>query len=324
MVNKPRILFVDDESNVLDGLRRALGSHHAARWEMTFCNSPQDALVQFKANAYDVVVSDMKMPMINGIELVLAMRKIRQNAEYIILTGEADLKIAIDAINRAEIFRFFTKPCHINFLVEGIEAACKSKARAVMSSAASLGEVALDSLAVGVLVVDAGAHVLFMNRRGREICAVGDGLMIGPDKICRTSTPPESASLHELIRLAAEKGSGGSMSVARPLLGSPLSVVVAAASGLRDAGAAAIYLRDPDDANIPSSTHLASIFGLTPAEAHIAHSLSLGLSLVEAARVSGITVGTARNYLKRVFLKTGVSRQAELVRLVLNRVSPVG
>jgi len=290
---------------------------------MVFCNSPEDALEAVRGRSFDVVVSDMKMPRTNGVELVLSMRKIRDGATYLILTGAADLNVAMDAINRAEIFRFFTKPCPPPLLIEGIEVALRTRERAAAPPAGpTLVEAALDSLAAGVLVVDAEGHVLFMNRRGGELCAAGDGIVIGPDKVCRASTPAETARFHEMIRQAAGGGSGGGMSLERPVFGSPLSAVVAAADGLRDAGAVAVYLRDPDDTRIPDPGELASIFGLTPAEAQITHSLSQGFALGEAAELSGVTIGTARNYLKRVFLKTGTSRQAELVKLVLSRGSP--
>ena len=66
---------------------------------------------------------------------------------------------------------------------------------------------------------------------------------------------------------------------------------------------------------------LASLYGLTPAEAELASLLSAGHSIEEAAEIRGVTLNTARSQMKRVFSKTGVNRQADLVRLLLNNVT---
>ena len=119
---KPRILFVDDEQNVLDGLSRSLSSF-AEHWNIEYCDTPDKALAAFKCQPFDVVISDMKMPKMNGVELVMAMRRVGSKSVYIILTGHADVDMAIDAINRAQVFRFLTKPCPVNQLIDAIDLA---------------------------------------------------------------------------------------------------------------------------------------------------------------------------------------------------------
>jgi DNA-binding NarL/FixJ family response regulator len=311
-----RILFVDDEVRVLDALRRSL-RRQEPRWDMTFITDPAEAVEAFRRQPADVVVTDMKMPGLNGIKMVSAMRRTGHSAAYLVLTGTADLRTAIDAINKAEIFRFFTKPCPAFLLVEGIEAALASQAPRVQTAPelGVIGETALDQLVVSVLVVDAEARVLFMNRRGGALCAAADGIILGARKVCRASVPAETARLHALIVSAIREGEGGVMSLTRAEAG-PLSVAVTA---LEAGGAkAALYISDPDDRPIPSPDQLSGLLDLTLAEARLAHGLALGQSLEEAALASGITIGTARGYLKQVFSKTGRSRQAELVRLIMS------
>lgn len=118
----PRILFVDDEQNVLAGLSRSL-SDYSERWDIVYSASPEEAITAFKYRSFDVVISDMKMPKMNGIELVMTMRSISSKSVYIILTGHADVNMAIDAINRAQVFRFLTKPCPVDQLIETIDLA---------------------------------------------------------------------------------------------------------------------------------------------------------------------------------------------------------
>lgn len=315
MPRKDRILFVDDEIRVLDALRRSL-QRQEARWEMEFIASPQAAVEAYRQRPARVVVTDMKMPGLSGIQMVMAMRRFAATARYIVLTGTADLRTAIDAINQAEIFRFFTKPCPVFLLVEGIEAALA--ADAPVPEGDSLADTALDKLPVAVLVVDAEARIQFMNRRGAALCAAGDGITLGGQKICRASVPAETSRLHGLISSAIKDGEGGVMTLSR-LRTSPLSLAVTALEDDGDARTkAALYISDPDDHPIPPPEQVMRLLDLTLAEARLAHALALGLPLDDAAAGAGITIGTARGYLKQIFAKTGKARQAELVKLVLS------
>ena len=84
---------------------------------------------------------------------------------------------------------------------------------------------------------------------------------------------------------------------------------------------AAIFISDPDLKESASQQILGELFGLTPAEANLAILLARGLSLAEVSETQHVSQHTARAQLKSVFAKTGVSRQAELVRLVLKSVA---
>ncbi|MBU1652379.1 response regulator [bacterium] len=90
-----KIMFVDDESNVLDGLRRMLLDQEND-WKLEFVTDPNEALKRLKSSSYDVVVSDIKMPEMDGLTLLSAIRHDRDttDTEVIILTGlqERDLK----------------------------------------------------------------------------------------------------------------------------------------------------------------------------------------------------------------------------------------
>jgi DNA-binding NarL/FixJ family response regulator len=103
-----KILLVDDESNVLEGYRRSL----SREFRLETALGPEQALAM-NANhgPYAVVVSDMRMPGMNGIQLLTAIRAQFPYTVRIILTGNADMQTAIDAINEGSIFRFLNKPC---------------------------------------------------------------------------------------------------------------------------------------------------------------------------------------------------------------------
>lgn len=311
MDHRPRILFVDDEPAVLDGLRRGLRDH-AGGWDMTFLENPGEALE--RAAAFDLAVCDMIMPAMNGIDLIVAMRRTQPDGVYILLTGAGDLPSAIDAINRAGIFRFFTKPCPADHLAKGIAAGLAGR-----TAQNSTGMAALDRLALGVIVVDAEARVLFMNQSGRDIVADRDGLFVGPKGDCRAGLPAETRRLHEAIRAVAATGEGDAVAVSRRSPERSHSILVAPLAGANADGVrkVVLYVNDPERHPLPPPAHLAQVLALNPAEARLIHSLAAGSTLEEAAALSGITTGSARTYLKRIFLKTGTSRQVDLVRLVL-------
>ncbi|MEI6560247.1 MAG: response regulator [Rhodospirillaceae bacterium] len=326
----PRILFVDDDVSVLNGLRRSFRDQQAV-WDMSFAAGPEAALAASRKAPFDVVVSDLRMPGMGGIDLIIALRRVMPDALYLMLTGAADLRCTIDSINLAGVFRFFTKPCPSFLLKEGIGAALASRPAPASGPLAapeppaappSPGEAALDQLSMAVIVVGAAGQAVFMNRRGGELCAAADGLVLGGTGICRASSQAETARLHRLIRGAAERGERGAMAISRPSLKRSLSVVVAPLPlqpKNAEAGSVALYIADPEDM-VPSSAEvLAMMLDLPPAKARLAHSLSLGHSLDEAAALSGVTIGTARTYLKEIFSRTGTARQSELVKLILSQ-----
>jgi HD-like signal output (HDOD) protein len=116
-----RILFVDDDPNVLEGLRDALRSRRR-EWRMVFVDGGESALAELERDAYDVVVSDMRMPVMDGAELLSRVRRHQPHTVRIVLTGYADGDGAARAATVAH--RFLSKPCDVNELSSVIERSC--------------------------------------------------------------------------------------------------------------------------------------------------------------------------------------------------------
>lgn len=117
-----KILFVDDEVNVLQGLKRRFRNKFALDTAL----SGEDGLNMLRSNGpYAVVVSDMQMPGMSGLEFLIKVKAQDLNTIRIMLTGNADQRTASDAVNEGEIFRFLSKPCsHESLstaLIAGIE-----------------------------------------------------------------------------------------------------------------------------------------------------------------------------------------------------------
>jgi DNA-binding NarL/FixJ family response regulator len=324
-VKKPRILFVDDEPHVLDGLQRALRSRSGS-WDMSFLVSPAEAIAEQRRVPFDVAVVDMRMPVMSGVELIRALTAQCSSTTAIVLTGATDIASAISAINEANVFRFYAKPCAAEVLAAGIDqaltqSAAKPSPSAEASGDATLGLATLNRIPMGVVVVDAEASILFMNSLGREYLASGDGLTMSPAGLCRASRPVETAELHRLVKLVVNAGGEAlahALAVTREEADRPLSVVIAPLPAEHNNGRVAVLLiADPERQTLPSVDTVAKLFDLTDAEARLALALSEGQRIEDAAEKLGITLNSARTYLKRIFSKTDVTRQAELVRLIL-------
>ncbi len=117
---RPRILCVDDEPNVLAGL----ALHLRRRFDVVTAESGHAALKLLEeGESFCVVMSDMRMPGMDGAELLSRVRKLAPDSVRILLTGQAEMKSAISAINEGQIFRFLTKPCPPADLLAAFDAA---------------------------------------------------------------------------------------------------------------------------------------------------------------------------------------------------------
>ena len=104
-----KVLFVDDEPHVTESLKRALRKEP---YEVLSANSAKEALEILGREPVDVVISDEKMPGIQGSEFLALVCKLYPETIRIILTGHGSMEAAIRAINEGEIYRFLTKPCN--------------------------------------------------------------------------------------------------------------------------------------------------------------------------------------------------------------------
>ena len=116
----PRILLVDDDEGVLNSLQRVL----RGRFDVTATSDAKAAIRMVVSDQpFAVVVSDLRMPGMDGISLLYLMRQAAPDTIRILLTGDVDLEAAVLAINQGNIFRFLTKPCAPEDLLAALEAA---------------------------------------------------------------------------------------------------------------------------------------------------------------------------------------------------------
>ncbi|MDR3641783.1 MAG: response regulator [Humidesulfovibrio sp.] len=103
-----KILFVDDEINVLDAFRANLRK----RFDVTTALGPEEGLKLLQESGpFAVVISDLKMPKMDGITFLTQVRELSVDTVRMMITGFADVEVAIGAVNEGQVFRFLTKPC---------------------------------------------------------------------------------------------------------------------------------------------------------------------------------------------------------------------
>ena len=118
--NKTTVLFVDDEPMVLRGLQRMLRPL-ANEWEMAFVESGQKALEAMTKTAYSVIVTDMRMPGMNGAELLGEISQKYPKSVRIILSGHADKNLIVQCVGTAH--QFLAKPCEPDSLKAAVRRA---------------------------------------------------------------------------------------------------------------------------------------------------------------------------------------------------------
>src|ERR1700677_1380869 len=113
-----RILFVDDEPNVLEGIRRTLRKQGEI---YTAASGAEGLRVLSESAPFALVVSDMRMPAMNGAQFLARVREHAPDTVRMILSGQADLQATIAAVNEGGIYRFLSKPCPSDQLLLAVQ-----------------------------------------------------------------------------------------------------------------------------------------------------------------------------------------------------------
>lgn len=195
----------------------------------------------------------------------------------------------------------------------------------VQTSEQDMARLALNRLALAVVVVSSDGKVIFMNEAAEQIARTNDGLGVAASRL-HAANPDERAELTRLIAAACgrQKRGGGSMGISRPSGAEVYGIDVTSLTGDSISGAAAaVFISDPTLRVRDLADQVTAVFGLTAAEARITVKLTEGVSVAEASEQLGISTNTMKTLLKRVFAKVGVRRQSELVRRVSSTIPNV-
>ena len=198
-----------------------------------------------------------------------------------------------------------------------------SKLLDLKSVVASTFKTALDKLRCAVVLTDERGVILHANHAAEQMLRDGDPIM-GTAGVLTARAQAAAAEMQAAIRLAAAGEAGiGKTGLAIRLTAPEAPPVIAhvlpltggnVRTRLQPAAAAAIFISAAPDEQDGADT-MAAAFGLTPAETRVVTSLLAGHTLAETAAALGIAATTAKTHLDHIFWKTGITRQADLVRL---------
>jgi DNA-binding CsgD family transcriptional regulator len=193
---------------------------------------------------------------------------------------------------------------------------------------------AVNQLDMATVILDEQERVLSTNPVATAILEQNDGISV-VDQALQLGSRVANQQLRNMIgttisaQRAGETGMARALRVPRPSGQPDFGLVVRTipvsewAEG-QSSPCVAIFISDPQGHDSASRALLGELFDLTPAESILAIKLARGLSLAEVSAEQNISQHTARAQLKSIFAKTGVARQAELVRLVLKSVANLG
>jgi DNA-binding CsgD family transcriptional regulator len=181
----------------------------------------------------------------------------------------------------------------------------------------------MDSLDVGIMLLDEECRMLFANRVADALIKRGDGLMYCHGRV-RASHANASEDFSNAVRATAATGTrrgsdSGGMVVLRSKNGKPMTALVCPRRSEADFGyrnaSVMVFVSNPDAETGMDEGHAARLYGLSRAEAQLLKALLQGTRLADYADTAGITLNTAKGYLKQLFHKTGSGRQSDLMRL---------
>jgi eukaryotic-like serine/threonine-protein kinase len=155
---KPRILFVDDEERILTALRSIFRS----RYDVHIASNGEQALELARQYPFPLIVSDQRMPLMTGVEVLRQVREFSPNTVRILLTGYSDLAAIVGSINEGEVFRFVSKPWNNQELQQIIGEAMDIGLRTASTVAPNAS--VLPRMQESVLIVERDASTLEMVR----------------------------------------------------------------------------------------------------------------------------------------------------------------
>jgi len=208
--NIRQILVVDDEPSIVHSVQRELHAppHGRYRFNVTGCTDPVEALEKARQQSFDAVISDYRMPAMDGLEFLREFLKLQPDCARLVLSGQTDLEALIRMVNETHIYRFIPKPWHDYYLKSSLSQALNYSAvlREYKTLADSVRQqgIAVPPLAGGeveqILIVDENPSVLGALSRVLTTPSQADGLYTA----IRAEVAPTSSPVLEEGRLSVQ------------------------------------------------------------------------------------------------------------------------
>lgn len=334
----PLILVVEDETALLGDIVEEL---QEAGYRTLAAPDGLHALALLGEAVPDLVLCDITMPGLDGYDLLATIRRDHPElaaTPFVFLTALSEPREVVEG-KRMGADDYLVKPVDYDLMLATIAARLRQVDRmhhrhgreitalrhALSGFSGGGAERALDLIALGIILLDAEAHVVHANRAASEMAEEGDFFTIRAGQVVSSEALPEKAlrgAISDILtaaRAGAEKLIGVALRRAMDELTMSALVSALPRQGTHRPGAplAAIFLSIPQTRQHVPPSLLAELFGLTPTEARIAAALASNARTSELAADLGVSQSTIAFHMRNLFEKTGTNRQADLIALIL-------
>ena len=331
------ILCIDDEPqlliDVVDELQRA-------GYAVLAADSAAAAYATLEDHRPDLILCDINMPDADGYGVLETLRSRHELADvpFIFLTALASRAHVIEGRQRG-VDDYLTKPIDYDLLLatvssrlghmrrvrqaygsetENLQRRAEEAIRAQGEASMQLATLALDRIGSGLVLIDGQRHILEVNPLASAILAQGDALRTRGGRLIATGSP-QGAFEAAIARLETGEDSSSSLVLDRDAR-QPLLVQLARLDSPLGEGPFVVMITDPEHAPTLSPQLATELYGLTPTESKIAVAVASGKRPDDISAEFGIAQSTINFHLNNIFRKTGTTRQADLVALLVRMI----
>lgn len=315
------VLYVDDDPFSIDHVR-ALTSDLKGNFNFRFFGSPIQAEKSQLEDPADIFISDLRMGSDDGLSLITKLQERTPKSVYMLTSGAADLSAALSAVNNVKILKFFLKPVTLETLNWALDEAVDEMFSQKFHQLSSLTLSAFEQVNTATVLLDDTYTVILKNQSAIDLLADTAAISINTSgKIAfneRSNNKKFDAWLGQIKSSALDDEELAIFRLVDEVTCQTYILSAKYCAGnSNNACYYSIAISNPTQATLPTTRALSSALNISPSEARVVAGLIESGNVLEAAELSGVAVSTARTYLRAVFSKTGVSKQAELVRLAL-------
>lgn len=314
------VLVCDDQSDMVEEVTDILTSADIPWIEAACADAALKVMVE--RSDIDLVIAGVESKGGGCLDMLRRAREQlgRSCPAAVAIAGHSSLNQAVTAL-RLGVADFLIKPVDPDELLAAVRRVLASRAadrrERVALRQGAVFAAAFDAVDVAMLVLTPNASLLYATAKGEELLDANDPLVVSRSGRVTAARPAAAEDLRRLLA-GAVAGKVGAVALDGSDGERRYSLLAVALAAHEEAGTPiALFLQEVGRPTRLSGNVLAAVYGLTRAEGRLAEALANGMSTAEAAGSFGISPLTARTQLKSIFAKTGTSRQADLVRLML-------
>jgi DNA-binding NarL/FixJ family response regulator len=327
MNRKIKILLAEDDAGYARLTQCILRKSDAIEFEVAQSRTLAEVILRLGEFFFDVILLNLNLPDCQGLTTLQSIQSVCSDIPIVILAREATSNLVLEAIGRGAQDFVFSDELDSEILIRTITLAMeRHHFRNDLIAQRSLALFALDRLTCGVILIGPLGSLIRTNRFAQAILSEKDGLFLERG-LLQASSKQQNHCFQKLISAMlnpdglSQTPRGGHLTIGRdgrqPLALLITTLTLESQNQRGPGNFAAIFISDPERTGKTIEEVLCRSHTLTKAEARLTCLILQGMSVADCSKKLGITINTVRGHIKKIFLKTGTTRQTDLVRLLL-------